>query len=257
MTLFASFDTAHAAEKAAAALIDRGADKDKLSIVSHESGAVVVGHGEGHAEEVAKHGLTTTTGADAAYGAAKGLSLGAGLGMLGIVATALVPGVGLVLGAGALATALFGTAAAGAAAGGLMGYLKDQGMGDDVAASYHARVAAGGAVLALELPTADLDEREAEALLVKYDAAGVFTSYPSVNNDPTHHVPHVVDSRPLENDAFATAPPLLGAEVPVEAVTPTRSDPNTGLAQEGYVLDADTGARRPVRFEGGRAYYTV
>ena len=257
MTLFASFETNHAAEKAAAALLDRGADKHKLSIVSHESGAVAVGHGEGHAEEVAKHGVTTTTGADAAFGAAKGLTLGAGLGMLGIVATGLVPGVGLVLGAGALATALFGTAAAGAAAGGLVGYLKDQGMGDEVAASYHARVAAGGAVLALELPTGDLDEREAEALLVKYDAAGVFTSHPSVNNNPTHHVPHVVDSQPLENHTFVSASSLLGAEVPVEAVTPTRSDPNTGYALEGYVLEAETGVRRPVRFENGRAYYTV
>ena len=256
MTLFASFESTRAAEKAAAALLDRGARKEDLSIVSHESGAVAVGHGEGHAEEVAKHGVTTTTGADAAYGAAKGLTLGAGLGMLGIVATALVPGVGLVLGAGALATALFGTAAAGAAAGGLVGYLKDQGMGDDVAASYHALVAAGGAVLALEVPTGDLDEREAEALLVKYEAAGVFTSYPSVNNDPTHPVPHAIDSAPLESGAFTVATPTLGPEVPVEAVTPTRSDPNTGLAQEGYVVDGETGQRRTVRFEHGRAYYT-
>ena len=55
----------------------------------------------------------------------------------------MVPGVGLVVGAGALAAAVAGTAAAGAAAGGLVGFLKDQGMGGDMATEYHARIASG------------------------------------------------------------------------------------------------------------------
>ena len=262
MTLFASFATNLDAEKAAAALLDRGARNEDLSIVSHESGAVSVGHGEGHAEEVAKHGLTTTTGADAAFGAAKGLSIGAGLGVLGAIAALLVPGVGLVVGAGALATAIAGSAATGAAAGGLMGYFKDQGMGEDVAAQYHARIAAGGAVLALGIPTGDLDEREAESLLVKYGAAGVFTSYPTATPSAT---PHAIDSTPLEflptihasTVAATSATVRLGDEVPVGAVTPTRSDPATGLALEGYAEDPVSGVRRTVRFEHGRAYYIL
>ena len=253
MTLFASFATPADAERAAAALLDRGARKEDLSIVSHESGAVSVGHGEGHEEDVAKHGVTTTTGADAAYGAAKGLTFGAGLGILGAIAALLIPGVGVVVGAGALATAIAGTAAAGAATGGLVGYLKDQGMGADVAARYHARIEAGGAILALALPTGDLDERIAESLLTKYHAEGVFTSYPGVTQD--HVVPHVVPSEPLE--AGYALPPTIGAEVPVAAVTPTRSDPATGLALEGYVEDPASGIRRNVRFEHGRAFYTA
>lgn len=254
MTLFASFNSAADAERAAAALLDRGARNEDLSIVSHETGAVDVGHGEGHAEEVAKHGVTTTTPADAAYGAAKGLTYGTGIGLLGVIAAMAVPGVGLVIGAGALAAAVAGTAAAGAAAGGIMGYLKDQGMGGDLAAEYHARIAAGGAVLALQLPTGDLDERTAESLLTKYGAAGVFSSYPTGTTDA---VPHVVPSEPLETGSLAAPAVAIGDEVPVAAVTPTRSDPTTGLALEGYVEDPVTGARRAVRFEHGKAYYTA
>ena len=257
MTLFASFATVAGAEKAAAALLDRGARNEDLSVVSKESGAVGVGEPGGHADDVAKHGLTTTTGADAAYGATKGLAFGAGLGMLGVLASLLVPGVGLVVGAGALATALAGSAAAGAAAGGIVGYLKDQGMGGDVAAAYHERIEAGGAVLALHLPAADLDERTAESLLAKYGAAGVFTAYPNATAPSGHAVPHVVPSEPLEAGYHAPGTPMIGDEVPVAAVTPTRSDPASGLALEGYVEDPVTGVRRAVRFEGGKAYYAA
>lgn len=257
MTLFASFDTTAAAERAAAALLDRGAKDGDLSIVSHHEGAVEVGHGESDAEDVAKHGLTATTGADAAYGAAKGLTFGAGLGILGALAALTIPGLGLVIGAGALATAVGGAAAAGAAAGGLVGYLKDQGMGEEVAAQYHARIATGGAILALQLPSGDLDEKVAESLLVKYEAAGVFTSYPSTTADVAPVAPRAVSSEFFEPAAMATTLQPVGEEVPVAAVTPTRSDPVTGLALEGYVEDPVTGLRRPVRFEHGKAFYVA
>ena len=55
----------------------------------------------------------------------------------------------------------------------------------------------------------------------------------------------------------ASTESTLGAEVPVAAVTPTRSDPATGLALEGYVEDPVTGQRRNVRFEHGRAFYSA
>lgn len=247
MTLFASFNTIADAERAAGALLDQGARKEELSVVSHSDGSAVLS--SGHAEDVAKHGITTTTGADAAMGAAKGLSVGMGVGILGTLAALLIPGVGLVLGAGAVATALAGTAVAGAAAGGIVGFLKDQGMNEEAAAEYHARVAAGGAILSLGVPSGSLSEADAEALLVKYDAVGVFTSSPAVAGSGSRVVP----SEPLENLARPEAP--LGAEVPVAAVTPTRSDPVSGLAVEGYVEDPVTGLRRTVRFEHGRAYY--
>ena len=250
MTLFASFDTTADAEKAAAAILDRGARQEDLSIVAHSL------TDEHHVEDVAKHGLTTTTGADAAMGAAKGLTFGMGLGMAGAVASLLIPGVGLVLGAGALATLIAGGAAAGAATGGIVGYLKDQGMGDEVAVAYQNRIATGGAVLALQIPTGDIDETTAESLLVKYGAVGVFTSYPTTTTDVApipDAIPRVVPT--LEFEAANLQP--LGSEVPVGAVTPTRSDPDSGLATEGYVEDPVTGVRRAVRFEAGRAYYVA
>lgn len=247
MTLFASFETRADAERAAAALLDRGARNEDLSVISRHDP-----EGPTHAEDVAKHGLTTTTGADAAMGAAKGLTVGAGLGLL---AALLVPGVGLVLGAGAFATAVMGGAAAGVATGAVAGYLKDQGMGDEVAATYESRLATGGAVVELHVPTGDLDERVGESLLTKYGAVGVFTSYPGAPTQPAHAVPHVVPSEPLE--AGNLSAPGMGDEVPVSAVTPTRSDPVSGLAVEGYVDDPVTGARRPVRFENGKAFYTA
>lgn len=262
MTLFASFDTTVDAEKAAAAILDRGARQEDLSIVAHyhDPAAVELRDGsETQAEGVAKHGLTTTTGADAAMGAAKGLSFGMGLGILGAIATLFVPGVGLVVGGGALASIIASTAAAGAATGGVVGYLKDQGMGDEIAATYHARVASGGAVLSLQVPTGDITEIEAESLLVKYGAVGVFTSYPSTTPDVAPlpiAAPHVVPSEPLEMITAGQVLPL-GAEVPVASVTPTRSDPISGMATEGYVEDTVSGIRRTVRFEGGRAYYVA
>lgn len=274
MTLFASFYTTSDAEKAAAAILDRGARSEDLSIIAHhqDPAAVEIRDGnETQAEAVAKHGLTTTTGADAAMGAAKGLTFGMGLGVLGALATLFVPGVGWVVGGGALATIIASTAAAGTVTGGVVGYLKDQGMGDEVAATYQSRIVAGGAVLSLQVPTGDISEIEAESLLIKYGAEGVFTSYPTTTTDVAPlpvTAPHVVPSEPLEI-AMATpiapviaAPPVvvtqgLGVEVPVEAVTPTRSDPVSGLAVEGYVEDPVSGVRRPVTFNQGRAYYVA
>ncbi len=286
MTVFASFNTANDAERAAAAILDRGGRQEDVSIVSQQHGdrAVELRHGETNAEAVAKHGLTTTTGADAAMGAAKGLSVGMGLGILGALAALLVPGVGLVVGGGALAAAFASTAAAVAVAGGIVGYLKDQGMGEEVAAQYHARIAAGGAILSVQIPTGDITEIEIESLLVKYGAVGVFTSYPSTTQDVAPlpvAAPHVVPSEPLETLApvrptvaeipvttVATAQTASGipvavpttttvvAEVPANPVI-THTDPVTGLATQGYVDDPTTGLRRPVRFEGGRAYYDL
>lgn len=286
MTLFASFDSTVTAEKAAAAIMDRGAREQDISVVAHHrgDGAVELGHGTSDAEEVAKHGLTTTTGADAAMGAAKGLSFGMGLGIIGAIATLFVPGVGLVVGGGALASIIASTAAAGAATGGVIGYLKDQGMGEEVAAAYQARVAAGGAILALQVPTGDITEVEAESLLVKYGALGVFTSYPTTTQDVAPlpvAAPHVVPSEPLETLApiapTVTTTPVTTVATPTVAgipvgpstvttqqvvtdVTPTnvvatRYDTVTGLPVEGYVDDVATGMRRPVRYDNGRPFF--
>lgn len=126
-------------------------------------------------ERAAKEGLSTTTGADAGAGAAKGLAWGIGLGILAGIASITVPGFGLVVGGGALATAIgaaVGTAGAGAAAGAVTGYLKDQGMDTHVAADYEKVVKSGGALLAVTYPSGNVDERSIRQVLEKYGAVG-------------------------------------------------------------------------------------
>ncbi|RYG21608.1 hypothetical protein EON82_18515 [bacterium] len=131
---------------------------------------------EDDVEETAKHGITTTTAADASAGAVKGGLVGAGIGAIAAIAALIVPGVGLVMGAGALAAALGGiaaTAGAGAAAGAIVGYLKDMGVDEQVATTYSEAVEGGGAILAVTVPSGNVDEAEATAVLNKYAATNV------------------------------------------------------------------------------------
>lgn len=127
-------------------------------------------------DAAAKHGISTTTPEDAGEGAVKGTGIGLGVGILASIAALAVPGVGIVLGAGALASALGLTAlaaGAGAVAGGATGYLKDQGVPADAAERYHGAVTAGGAVLSVAIPSGDVDQSTASAVLSKYGASDV------------------------------------------------------------------------------------
>lgn len=127
-------------------------------------------------EETAKHGLTTTTGADAGSAAIKGTGVGIGVGILAGLTSLLVPGIGIVVGGGALAIALGGLAAsagAGAIAGGVFGYLKDQGMEEHVAREYSGTVERGGALLAVQCPSGSVSEDEMRQVLDKYGAVTV------------------------------------------------------------------------------------
>lgn len=127
-------------------------------------------------ESAAKHGISTTTAGDAEVGAAKGAGWGLGIGILGIIASLAVPGVGWVVGGGALATAIagaVGTTVAGAIAGGVTGYLKDQGVPAEVAADYGKNVENGGALLAVTVPSGSVDVGTAEQVLSKYGASNV------------------------------------------------------------------------------------
>ncbi|MGV3617052.1 MAG: hypothetical protein ACO1SV_17130 [Fimbriimonas sp.] len=126
-------------------------------------------------ERAAKMGVTTTTIGDAASAAKTGLIAGLGIGALATAAALAVPGVGLVIGGGALATALAGLAAsagAGAIAGGVVGYLKDQGVPAHDIPRYQRAYEGGGAILSVQLEAEG--EREAiEAILRKYGAMSV------------------------------------------------------------------------------------
>ena len=172
-TLYAAFADYRNAQKASGALLDRGMRAEDLSVVA-TTGAYDENTADAdHVERTAKTGVTTTTGHDAAKGAAKGAGVGAAVGAAALVASLFIPGLGLVTGAGALATALgalAGTTAAGAAVGAIGGYLKDQGVPHDVATRYEDAVNRGGAIIAVTLPSGNVDRTSAQEILLKYDA---------------------------------------------------------------------------------------
>ena len=181
-TLYASFVDAAAAERAAGALLDRGIRSEDISLVAHGSHGQPVSRTldelDDEAEdrdddpvEAAKHGISTTTAADAGSGAITGAGVGLGVGTIAAVASLFLPGIGLVTGGGALAAAIAGaaaTTAAGGVVGGVTGYLKDQGVPDFHADRFHETVQGGGAIVAVSVPSNDIDRAEVEDVLAKY-----------------------------------------------------------------------------------------
>jgi len=123
---------------------------------------------------VGKEGITTTTPQDAAAGAAVGSGVGLVAGLLAAAAALTIPGFGLVLGGGVLAAALgatVATTAAGAAVGGVTGYLRDMGMPEHAAVNVNDRLREGDYLVSITLDPTRYDE--IKQLLLKYNAAGV------------------------------------------------------------------------------------
>ena len=123
---------------------------------------------------VGKEGITTTTPQDAAAGAAIGSGVGLIAGLLATAAALTIPGVGLILGGGVLAAAFGATAAtavAGAAVGGVTGYLHDMGMSEHAATSVHDRLTEGDYLLTVTVDPVRYDD--IKLLLQKYNAVGV------------------------------------------------------------------------------------
>lgn len=177
-TLYASFNDAAAAERAAGALLDHGAKQEDLSMISNRTGAAPASTETIAAEQAAKTGISTTTAGDVAVGAVKGTAVGTGVGAAAFIASLFIPGVGLVTGGGALAMALAagaGTILAGAAAGSVAGLLADQGIPDETAKRYTHTIQQGGAILAIAVPTGDLDAEQVQAVVDKYGALDLAT----------------------------------------------------------------------------------
>ena len=121
-------------------------------------------------DTAAAHGITTTTGRDAAKGAAEGAGIGLGLGALLGLAAIAIPGVGWVAGAGAIVAGLAAaTGAAGAVAGGAYGFLADLGLPPHVTQHLQTHLESGGPVLSIHLQDGS-PESELLALLTKYGA---------------------------------------------------------------------------------------
>jgi hypothetical protein len=274
-TLYASFATPDDADRAAGALLDHGALTQDIAMLAGETTAGQWSHPT-QVETQADTGISTTTAGDAAYGAVKGSVIGLGVGALVAVGSLLIPGVGIVLGGGALATALAGTlgsAAAGAAAGGVAGFLKDQGVGDEIVTRYSEALNVGGSLMSVNVPTGRLDDMEVEQILAKYGATNVcLTGGDRSLMDHEERVPmdsgipsagpvnRVVSEEvvPVTRTTLGTTPStpgaLMAAANAVE-VNPTIIDPVTGAMREGVAVDPLTGIERPVQVVQGAVVY--
>ena len=167
--IYASFTDVELAKKAAGALLDKGIKAEQLSLVTRNPGY----HRDEDqaASDTAKKGITTTTPGDAALGAVEGGVIGVGVGVLAAVASLLVPGFGIVVGGGALATAIagaLGATGAGAVSGGALGYLKDQGVDNEVAEKFDADLDAEGALVSVDMPSGDVTNADVEEVFGKY-----------------------------------------------------------------------------------------
>ncbi|HEY4002454.1 MAG TPA: hypothetical protein VGO93_26520 [Candidatus Xenobia bacterium] len=171
-TLYATFPDGALAKKAVGALLDHGADKDSISLIGRQGDEQYW-----TGDSMGKEGISTTTGKDAAHAAAKGAGIGLGIGILAGIASLIIPGFGIVIGGGALATAIgsaVGTTAAGAIAGGVEGFMVDQGVPEKVATTYREALEHGQGMLALTLPSGKLEAGEAQEVVAKYGASQVF-----------------------------------------------------------------------------------
>ena len=139
----AVFDSRTEAEAAIAELRGQGIETDKLSIIGRDEDGPTRTDGSG---EEATDGIGDTV---------KGALGGAGLGAVLGVAALTIPGVGPLVAAGAIASAAIPGAAVvgagvGAAAGGVVGMLKDHGVSDDDATYYEGRINDGGTFVSVD-----------------------------------------------------------------------------------------------------------
>lgn len=184
-TVYASFADLTMAHRAAGALLDKGLEDSHLTLITKHPDLGQKGLEEtdkpGAAESSAKHGLSATTGEDAAAGAKKGAKVGLGVGVLAALASIAVPGFGLVAGGGALATAIaggLGATAGGAIAGGVTGYLKDQGVEAHVAEEFAQDLENEGALITIDVPSGEVDLSVAQEVFSKYGGRNVHIQEP-------------------------------------------------------------------------------
>lgn len=179
INIYASFNDTTMAKDAVGALLDHGVDKDDITLVLPVNPERDLDEETERAEntlESAASGITTTTRDDAMVGATKGAFVGFGVGSIAALASILIPGVGLIVGGGALAMALVGAGAAtvaGSVAGGVVGYLKDQGVPEEESQRFSNVYEQGGAILNVSAPSNGVSPMTIEEVLAKYGEAGM------------------------------------------------------------------------------------
>lgn len=158
-TVIAMYDDFTTASRAVNELVDRGFDRQAISLVANDAAREYAPHVETYEdiESRAGNGGATGAGLGAVIGGLGGLLVG-----LGALA---IPGIGPVLAAGPLVTALAG-AGAGALAGGLLGALVDMGIPEEQAGYFAEGVRRGGTLVTVKVE--DADARRAAEILDRY-----------------------------------------------------------------------------------------
>jgi hypothetical protein len=158
-TVSALYDNATDAQNAVRDLVNHGFSRDRINVVASDA-----------AGEYAEYYGQDIPADDTLEGIATGALLG-GLGgfVLGLAALA-IPGVGPVLAAGPIASALIG-AGAGAVTGGLVGALVDLGMDEDMAGYYAEGVRRGSILVTANVPD-NMTERATD-ILARYNPVDI------------------------------------------------------------------------------------
>lgn len=151
------FDNTDNANNALDELREEGFSADTVSVVAREN--IIT--------EINTDNATTE---DVSEGAGAGALVGGLLGLLAGVSAITIPGIGPVLSAGALATAL-GSTAVGAGLGGLVGALVDLGIPDSEAEAYAEGVKRGDILLTVQ---GEEDEtKKAEEIFARNNALDI------------------------------------------------------------------------------------
>lgn len=167
--LFDNLDAAHAAVRD---LRDLGLSNKDVSLVAHDMAGE---YGQSLNSGDLKH--NSDAGDATAAGAGMGAVLGGLTGLLVGVGALLIPGIGPVLAAGPLATALGGLIGAGVGAvggglaGGLIGALVDMGVPEDQAEYYAEGIRRGGVLVTAHV--AENQVGQTRAILNRYHAVDV------------------------------------------------------------------------------------
>lgn len=165
-TVYGIFNDLDNAERAISALKDHGVSGNEVSVLRRSDGT-----GLPQVEDEASTGITVTSPGDVVAGAVKGGTAGLALGILASAVALTIPGVGPILAAGPIATAIGASLAAGAAGaigGGAVGYLVDQGVPETWATRYHEAIVRGDILVSVR--SAHISSEDAVLMMEKYGA---------------------------------------------------------------------------------------
>ena len=179
-TIVGLFDNFSEAQQVVQDFVNAGFDRNQISLVANNAGnqydPATFGRQEGGGEGVVRDtdGSGGSTAESAGTGAKAGAYVGGALGLLAGLGALAIPGVGPVIAAGPIATALGSTALGaglGAAAGGLLGGLVGLGVPEEEAGYYTEGVRRGGALLSASVPDDRVDE--AVAMMNRHGAVNI------------------------------------------------------------------------------------